>query len=231
MRHHVGVDARDRGQGPHHQRLRHADPHLARQQLVEQVPLERRQRPPPAHDVLALRLGRLARAGPRAAPRSRRAAARRARRPRRARHRGAARASRRNRRPRAYDSSSSHGARPVVVLRPLAQQLRRQQPQQPPARQEEHRPGGVLRRRLPEVGLERRHLGVGGRRAVERGVEGGEALHPAYASSPCTRASMTPASRPRSAQVRASTSAYPCVASTRRAPVAAIVSSSAGQSA
>ncbi len=228
--HHVGPDACDCRQRPNHERLRDSDAHLAGQQLVEQVPLERRQRAPPVHDVLALRLGRLRTQAlePLLDPDVQRDGAL-------VTLRGHAIEEQRER----LGEIADRGVRLVEqpwrdarrVLRPLAQQLRRQQPQQSPARQEEDRPCGVLRWRLPEVGLERRHLGVGGRRAVERGVERGETLHSAYASSPCTRASMTPASRPRSAHARASTSAYPCVASTRRAPVAAIVSSSAGQSA
>jgi hypothetical protein len=59
----------------------------------------------------------------------------------------------------------------------FAQHARRDRLPRLAAREEVHRPRSVCRRHLREVSLHRLHAMAGGCAAVEREVEGGEALH------------------------------------------------------
>ena len=63
------------------------------------------------------------------------------------------------------------------LLRPLPQPRRRHDALQPPAGEKEDRPRGVGRRRVAEIGRQRRDLGVGGRGLIDRLVERAEPPH------------------------------------------------------
>ena len=227
-------------QRPHHQRLRHAEAQLAGEQLEEREALPASQLANPADHLPLLRLGRRL-------PERQDASLDPLGEAQRLRSRsirqndsgvvGNLIEDQRRRFGAVADDAVALAEQPFLDAgerhRPGRDGAVGQQALQPPAGEEEHRPrrvGGRRRRQIADDGLD---LGVGRGRPVDGGEEGGERLHawssPPPSSSQAVR--MTPASTPCSRRKRASGSAWPCVASTRPAPLATIVSSSAGQSA